>query len=54
MRKNLLKSLFVAAALVAGTNYALAVKINATLDHTAGAQWGSNTDIYGRHRIYVD
>ena len=43
MRKNLLKSLFVVVAFVAGTNYAVADEINATLDHTAGAQWGSNT-----------
>ncbi|MBQ8463191.1 MAG: hypothetical protein IJ544_03635 [Prevotella sp.] len=42
MKKYLLKSLLLLVALLGGTS-AWAAEINATLDHTAGAQWGSNT-----------
>ncbi len=43
MKKSLLKSLFVLFAFVAGVNVAVADEITATLSHTAGTQWGSNT-----------
>ena len=42
MRKNLLKGMLVAAALTMGLS-TQADTVNATLEHTAGAQWGSNT-----------
>ena len=44
MNKNLLKTLFISAGLLLGGIGAQAEDITATLQHTAGTQWGANTN----------
>ena len=48
MMKNILKSLFVAVALVAGSNIAFADNITATLVHTASSYCETDASDYVR------
>ena len=43
MKRNLLRTLFLSIMMILGATGVWADEITATLDHTAGAQWGSNT-----------